>query len=60
MPQIIRDVAQPVTLHQKIDNLPLSLAQAGAVNQYVLIHICAQHIFIQREHNFSIHDTLLV
>lgn len=60
MAQIIRDVTQPVTLHQKIDDLPFSLAQAGAVNQYVLIHICAQHIFIQREHTFRIHDTLLV
>ena len=60
MPQIIRDVAQPITLHQKIDNLPLSLAQAGAVNQYVLIHICAQHIFIQRKHTVRINNALLV
>ena len=50
MPQIIRDIAQPVSLHQVSDNLPLRLAEPACVNQALQINVSAQRVFVLWKH----------
>lgn len=60
MPQIIRNIAQTVSLHQEIHDPALGLALPGAVDQRVKIHVCTQHILIQREYTLCRQHVILI